>query len=261
MNAWAYLYSYRRLLSGSVRADLQSRYAGSVFGLGWFILTPILFLVFYSTVYLVIFKLRPMGMDQWTYICHIMAGILPFLSVSESLAVGTQSISSNRDIFKNTVFPPEVLVSKTVIAGQAQLVVGLCILVAVALFRSGFHWSLMLLPVLLGLQVLFLVGACWILSLINLVFRDLQNIIGFLTMAIMVASPIAYTPDMVPERLRFFLWLNPMAHFILLYQSIVVHGTEPPLGSLITVVVLSLGFFTVGFFVFSRLKKVVANYA
>ena len=261
MNPWAYLFSYRRLLLGSVVADLRSRYAGSVFGLGWFFLNPLLFLLFYATVYLFIFKLRPLGMDQASYICHILAGLLPFLAVSEALTAGTQSLSANRDIFKNTVFPPEILVSRIVLSSQVQLLIGLVILIGVGAVRSGLHLSLLLLPLLLFLQVLFLIGVCWMFSLVNLVFRDLQNIMSFLVMAIMVASPIAYTPDMVPEKIRFFLYLNPMAHFILIYQSIVVHGESPPMSSLVTVTVLSVVVFTMGFFMFTRLKKVIANYA
>lgn len=261
MKALLHVFAFRRLLIGAVRAEIKARHAGSVLGLAWLILSPLLFLAFYSAVYLVIFRIRPNGMDSFSYVCHIMAGLLPFLSISESLGSATQAISSNREIFKNTVFPPDMLVTRTVIAAHVQLIVGLTMLIVLVICRDGIHLTFLLIPILLGFQIMFLVGICWLLSLVSLVFRDIQSILVFATMALMVSSPIAYTASMVPDGLKYFLWLNPFSHFISAYQVLVVQGESPSLASWAVVASLSFLSFNLGYFVFQRLKKIVANYA
>lgn len=261
VNAVKFVYLHRRLLIESVLSEVRSKYAGSAVGLGWLVLNPILILGFYATVYLVIFRIRPIGMDRFTYVAHILAGLLPFLTISESLNAGSQSLSANRDIFKNTVFPAELLIAKTVFAAHIQMLVGLAGLLLVLLFRNGLSATVLLLPAVVIAQYCFLVGVVWILSLLSLVLRDIQNLIGFLVMALMVASPIAYTPHMVPENLRALLYLNPVAHFIVSYQDIIVHGVFPKWYTLGFVFVGSFCVFSLGFAIFVRLKKVVANYA
>lgn len=259
--SFSFLHKHRRLLAKAVASEVKQRYAGSVVGWGWFVLNPILFLLFYATVYLVIFRIRPSGLDQASYICHILAGILPFLTFSESLAAGASSLSVNREIFKNTVFPADLVVVRSVLTCHTQLFAGILLLVTFTVFRSGPSFSLLVIPFILICQIMFLTGVSWVFSLVSLVFRDLQNIIGFLSMALMVASPIAYTSEMVPEGLKFFLWLNPMAHFILAYQTIVVLGETPTVQSMAILLCFSSVTFVAGYTIFQRLKKVIANYA
>lgn len=260
MNPISFVILYRRLVLNAVKSDVKARFAGSVVGMGWLVLNPLLFLSFYSVVYLFIFKLRPIAMPAEIYVLHILAGILPFLAISESLSQGAGVLASNREIFKNTVFPAEALVVRVILVAHVQLGVGIALLLFVAGIMGRLDFEVLLLPFILILQMALLIGLSWITSLIALVFRDLQSILSFVSMAIMIGSPIAYTEDMIPHSLRFFLWLNPFSHFILTYQSILVHQRLPSYGSLLAILILPTVVFFLGYFVFVRIKRVVANF-
>jgi lipopolysaccharide transport system permease protein len=108
--------------------------------------------------------------------------------------------------------------------------------------------------------VLALLGVAWILSLVNVVLRDLTHVIGILLVLLLIASPIAYTTDRVPARLKFILALNPLAYFILAYQDVIVHGRLPSPLVLVGIFAVSLGSFAFGGWFFSRMKAVLIDY-
>jgi lipopolysaccharide transport system permease protein len=110
------------------------------------------------------------------------------------------------------------------------------------------------------LHLLALTGLLWILSLVNLVFRDLPNLVNLVMMMVMILSPIAYTPEMVPQALKPILVLNPMAYFIVAYQSTVILGRLPSVTNVLVVTILSVGLFAVGGYFFTRSKPVFIDY-
>jgi len=105
-----------------------------------------------------------------------------------------------------------------------------------------------------------LIGLAWILSLISLVFRDLPTLISLLLMVIMIISPIAYTPEMVPPSLKLFLALNPFAYFVVAYQQVMIYGLLPAWYNSLILVVMSVGLFMLGSYFFSRAKGVLIDY-
>ncbi len=107
------------------------------------------------------------------------------------------------------------------------MVSGMVIVLLASLILRKISVAILLFPLVWMLHVMFLIGLLWILSLVNLVFRDLQNIIGVVIMYLMIASPIGYTPEMVPQSMKMLLTLNPLAHFIVAYQDLIVFGRLP----------------------------------
>ena len=117
----------------------------------------------------------------------------------------------------------------------------------------------MLIPVIWFFQVLGLLGVAWFLSLINIVLRDLTQLVGILLILLLIASPIAYTTDRVPPSLKFILLLNPLAYYILAYHA-VVGGEFPSALTCVGVVVFSLGSFAFGGWFFSKMKAALIDY-
>jgi len=79
-------------------------------------------------------------------------------------------------------------------------------------------------------------------------------------MGLMIASPIAYTPEMVPPGLKMLIILNPFAYFVIAYQKLLVLGQLPPLWEILVLVTISTGTFLVGGYFFSRAKLVLIDY-
>ena len=255
-----YLATHFDLLLRVTRSDLAARYAGSLLGIGWTLAAPLAILGIYAVVYLYIFAVRPAQMSPLDYVLYMYAGLVPFLMTGESLAGGVTSVLANRSVLNNTVFPIDLAPVKPVLASQGISFVGFSVILLLSLVTGALAWTVLLLPCVWILQILFLVGLNWVLSLINVVFRDLQYFIGILLMVMLIASPIAYTPEMVPHALKAILFLNPFAYFVIVYQQILVLGTFPPIGEWTALILLSGGMFIFGGWIFSKGKQVLVDY-
>jgi len=228
--------------------------------MGWAVLTPLLLLGIYAVVYLVVLRVEVPGLSPVQYVLLIFAGLVPFLMTAEALTLGVTAVVANRSVLNNTVFPIDLAPAKSVLLAQMPMVVGLMtILVALGL-TGTISWAVLLLPVVWGLHVIALIGLTWILSLVNLVFRDLQNLIGLVLLVLMVVSPIVYTMDMVPPRLRPLVTLNPFAYFVTAYQVIVVFGRLPSWPHCLALVAMSVGIFAFGSYFFASAKRVLIDY-
>lgn len=242
------------MLWATTLADIRSRYAGSLLGMFWLLLYPVLLLGTYSTVYGFIFRVR-IGTDISEYILMIFAGLIPFLGISESLSTSVMSVTSNSSLVKNTLYPIDIIPVKAVLASQCTGIVGMLLLiVALAVLGKLSLWALFVIPIWL-FQIMFCTGLAWIISSLQVVLSDMKNLIGILIMLLMMLSPIAYTPEMVPEKLRMFLALNPLYHFISAYRDCLLNACFPGIESVLVVAILSLTLYGIGFVFFSKMKQ------
>lgn len=252
------LHACRRLLFRTVLTDVRSRFSGSILGLFWLVLHPLLFLGAYALVYLLIFKVRFQLFDSNEYVVLIFCGLIPFLGIAEALGTGVGAVTSNRTLIKNTLFPIAMIPVKTVLAGQTVQLAGTMLLLVALLLVGRLSLWIFWVPVIWMLQLLFMCGLVWILSSLAVFFRDLQYMIATLILLLMMVSPIAYTPDMLPEGIRPLLWYNPLSHMIICYQDVLMLHRFP--GAQFWVfAAISLFCFYFGHFFFSRLQKLFAD--
>ncbi len=248
------IWRHREMLWETTLADIRSHYAGTIFGMFWLLLYPILLLGTYSVVYGYIFRVR-MGMDISEYILMIFAGLIPFLGISESLSSSVVSVTSNASLVKNTLYPIDIIPVKAVLASQCTGIVGMMLLaVALAVLGHLSWWALLVIPIWV-LQIMFCTGIAWIISSLQVVLNDMKNLIGILIMLLMMLSPIAYTPEMVSEKMRMFLALNPLYHFISAYRDCLLQGCFPREGCFFILTVLSVLVYCAGFAFFSKMKQ------
>jgi lipopolysaccharide transport system permease protein len=258
---WIRYYGPR--LYHAVSHDVKQRYAGSILGILWAFLYPLALLAFYATIYVLIFKIRAPSLSSEGYTIMVMAGLVPILMFTETVSMGLSSVLGQKSLLLNTVFPAELLPVRAVLAGQVPSVSALLITVVAALWQD--QTSLLLvftvIPVMWVLLIMFVMGLAWILSLVVLVARDIQQAIGIVFMAITVLSPMAYTPEMVPSGLQLILWLNPISYFILCFQSAMAFGRWPDPAIFAVAVMLALGSFASGLYFFRRTKFVFMDHA
>jgi len=163
-------------------------------------------------------------------------------------------------VLSNTVFPIDLAPVKAVLISQGSAIVGFAIIITTGIFNHLLSWTVVLLPIIWILHLTFLLGLNWILSLINIVFRDLQYLITIILMILVIASPIAYTPDMIPRSLRLMIILNPMAYFFSGYQKVLVLGQVPSAVDCLALPILAGGSFMLGSWFFARSKQVMIDY-
>lgn len=242
------------------RNEIAARYAGSLLGSAWVLLWPLLLLSVYAVVYLFVFNVSVTGLSQGQYVLYIFAGLVPYLSTAEAISLGVGSVVANKAVLNSTVFPIDLVPAKAVLSAQATMLAGLAVTLAGGALVGTLGWATLALPVLLALHALGLLGLVWMLSLLYVIFRDLAHLMNLLLMVLLVGSPIAYTPAMVPGSLKAFVLLNPLAYVLTAYQEILVMDHLPSPGRGAVLIVLCLGSFALGGFVFARAKRVVVDY-
>jgi lipopolysaccharide transport system permease protein len=253
------LFRHRELLVRTTASELRQRYAGFAIGLVWMVLSPLLFMALYSVVYIGVFRIQPSGLSTTDYVLYMFSGLIPLIGFVEGLVAGTTSLSANRAVLLNTVFPAELVPVRAVFVSHVTTLCGLSVLILAAAMLGHASPTLLLVPICLVLQVMFVSGIALLLSLVNLAFRDIQQLLGFVAMILLIASPVSYTPDMVPARLLFVIYLNPFSYFVLTLHDVVL-GRWPAI-SVMVASLLGLTSFCVGFAVFRRVKQVFLDYA
>lgn len=253
--------AYGMRLINSVWHDVRQRYAGSHLGIAWAVLYPMLLLCFYAGIYVLVFRVRLPYLPTGHYVILVMAGLSAVIMFGESLSSGIAGLSNQRNLLLNTVFPAELLPPRAVLASQVPSLAALTItVVAAAITGAASPAAIIVVPVTWILLIMFMMGLAWILSLMSLVIRDIVQAVGIINMAVMTLSPMAFTPEMVPEGIRFILWFNPMSYFILCLQAPIALGTWPTPMAMIGAVVLGVGMFFTGLLFFRRARLVLVDY-
>lgn len=259
MRAFSTLYQYRHLLYATVLQGLKAKTTGNVLGAIWLVLYPVLFLLMYAVVFAHILQVRLPGLGTADYVLTIFCGLVPFLAFSEAFGVGTPSLVANRGLLRNTLFPVELVVAKEVLIGHASMGLGMFLVWGACVFGGHFHLSHLVFPLIFFLQIIMVIGLVWITATLTIFFRDLQQATPIIILFMMLVSPIAYTPNMVPARLKPLLDFNPLARLMSLYRSALLEGSLPLTDFFIFSGIAFLVFFSGYTFIF-RLKHLFADY-
>jgi lipopolysaccharide transport system permease protein len=257
-----YIRSHWRLLIRVTAQDLRLRHAGSLIGLGWVALGPLLILGVYSLVYLEVFKVRTNSLHLTgpAFVVYIFCGLVPYLSVAEGMSRGVGSVIANKAVLNNTVYPIDLTPVQTALAAQMVLVVGMPLVILGAILTGHAHATLLLVPVVCALMFIWLAGVNWVLAMLNVAFRDLQNLITVILMILLVASPFAYSPSQVAPAVRLLVYLNPFAYFVLAFQELIVRGEVPDAWHSAVLVLMPIGTFLFGSWFFAKAKGVLLDY-
>lgn len=246
------IYAYREMINSLVRRDLKGRYKGSVLGFFWTFLNPLLQLGVYTLVFSIILK-----NDIEDYYLYLFVALIPWIFFSVSVSGGASCIRAQQDLIKKIYFPREVLPIAFVTSQFVNMILSF-VVVAVVVLLSG--RSLKLLPLLCMLLVMFVeymlaLGMALIVSAATVYIRDLEYLLGIITMAWQFMTPIMYSIEMVPEELIPIFMLNPMTPVILAYRDILYYGKVPQLRTLMHAVGFGILLIILGFFSFGKLKR------
>jgi lipopolysaccharide transport system permease protein len=259
-NSVLLLPKHYKMVARVTRNEMAARYAGSLLGLRWVVLFPLLLLAVYAVVYLFVFKVQVAGLSSGQYVLYIFAGLVPYLATAEAMSTGVGSIVTNKAVLNSTVFPIDLVPAKAVLASQATMLAGLAVILVGGLLAGTLSWTIVALPILLVLHAMGVLGVVWVLAILHVLARDVANLVNLLLVVLLVGSPIAYTPDMVPGVLKAFVLLNPLAHVLTAYQGLLVMGELPSPARAFALILLCVGSFVGGGWVFARAKRVVVDY-
>ncbi len=250
--------SKRRLLLLSIRAEIKSQHAGTVLGLAWIVIGPFLLLSLYALIYAVVFDVRLPNFSRAEYILNVFSGLVLFLAFSQAMTLSTLSLSKEQKlIFSN--FPSEFIPSKAVAVAYLVVVPATVFVILGDFFLSRPSWHLALLPIVALMQLMFSVGLGFFLSLLGLAMRDIMFLIQYIVIALLVVTPIAYTPDMIPDGIKPLLYLNPLYYYVSANQHLILTNALPPAIEIVIGSTISVTMFVLGIWVFKRARMAMMD--
>ena len=261
MSELALLWRHRQLIAALTARDLKARYRGSVLGYFWSLANPLLLLAVYTLVFT---KFFPTNVVQ-PYPLFLFSGILPWTFFAAATLESTTSISANAGLIKKVMFPAEALPLVVVLSHLVHFALAIPILLAAilafaAMGKFTLTWTMLLAPVLMLLQTMFVAGIAMTVSSASVLFRDLRDIVSNLMQLGFFVTPIIYLIDNIESRaLRAMLRINPMTPFVVAYQDIFFFGRLPNLADTVLVLFYAFGSLAMGFFVFDRLRDTLAE--
>lgn len=253
---------HRELTWEMTKREVTEKYAGQVFGFLWAVVHPAIQIAVYVFIFNVVFAVRVGGTVEMPadYTTYLLSGLVPWLMCAEALTKGTGILVSHSNLVKQVVFPLEVLPIKTVLASSFTLGISLVLLLMYVFATQGaVPWTVVLLPFVVAIQLIWLIGFCFVLSAIGAYFRDLRELVQVITTVGMYLIPIAYLPDMVPAMFRGAIYLNPFSYLIWCYQDIIYFGRlEHPIAWVVCPAIGVVSF-VVGYRAFAKLKSMFGN--
>ena len=256
------LWRSRSLIRSMVRRDLLARYRGSLGGLFWTLLNPLLLMLTYFFVFGVVLQARFEGDPSRSgFVLYFLAGMLAWLPFSEAAGRAPSVIVEHRNFVKKVVFPLETLPVSLTAGGLVTQAFALAIFVVLlVVLRGTIPAGVLWLPALLVPQILFTLGVCWFLAGLGAFVRDLGQVNGFLLTLWFFLTPICYPESKLSPAALHILSKNPLFVLVRGYRAILLDPNgAPAFSSLWKLWLLSAVVFILGHAWFYRLRKTFAD--
>ena len=230
--------------------ELKVRYKGTVLGYAWSVAYPLAFtLVFYF-----VFRLIA-HVPIENYALFLVIGLFPWQWFQNSINGANGFLLANAPLIKKVSFPRSLLVLTGVLNDLVHFLASIPVIVGLLLLSGGrpagaWLWQI---PILVLVQFGVTYGLALLVATANLFLRDLERLVGIVTMLWLYVTPVLYSWDMVPEAIRWTQWLNPMALVIASWRHVFAEGRLAP-GTLAVAAGWSLVIAVAGQLIYRRLE-------
>ena len=257
------LWTVRELLWQFTLRNVELRHKGSHLGLVWSFLNPLLMLGLYVFMFGYVlggsFGVTS-GETKMDYALGVFMGLTIFQFISEVIGVSPIVILSNPSLVKKVVFPVEILPAAGVGAAAFHMLISLgLVLISVQLFGAGLNTGIFWLPVILLPVVLLSLGIGWFFSAVGVFFRDIGQIIQFLTLALMFSSAVFYSAAKITPNVWTYLRFNPVLLAIELARDAALWGRPMNYHQLIYLYLTGLAGCYFGYVTFLKMKPAFAD--
>jgi ABC-type polysaccharide/polyol phosphate export permease len=245
------------ILFNLILKDFKIRYRNMSLGIFWSLLNPLIMVLVLTYVFTKIFRSSVIH----SYPLFVLIGLVPFNFFSLAWATGTNSVLDNATLVKKVRFHREVIPLSVVLGNVIHFLIQMVLLMLlVAFFGHGFNRQWFWLPVVLGLEIVFVCGMALAFSALDVYYRDIRYVVESANLVLFWLVPIFYSFDDVPRDYRLLYELNPVAAVVLACRLIFLSGTSPPESLLAKLTLVSLGALAGGWLLFGRMKKRFADY-
>jgi len=256
------LWHHRSLIWQMTRRDIAARYQGSVIGLTWSFINPLLMLLVYTFVFSVVFKAR-WGVAQESrtdFAIILFAGMIVFGIFAEMINRAPGQIVSNANYVKKVVFPLEILSWVSLGSVLFHSLISLAVLLLAQLvINLTLPWTVALFPLILLPLIFASLGAAWFLAALGVYIRDIGQITTVFTAALIFLSAVFYPISALPEDYQAWLRLNPLVLIITESRKVLILGALPDWYGLGLALLTGLVIAFAGFWWFQKTRKGFAD--
>ena len=253
----AELWRFRDLLLVLAGRDLKLRYRQTALGIIWVLLQPLLAAGIFALVFGKVAKLPSDGVP---YFIFSYAGLLGWTIFNGILTKTSSVLVGNAALVSKVYFPRMVLPLSSVLSTLVDFLIALAMmLILLALNRIAPPGAILLLPLWVLLTVLFACGLGLIASALTVSYRDVQYIMPVLLQLMLYASPVAYAVSAMPESLRAWFLLNPLAGLLEAFRWSLLGIAPASWASIVYAAIVSPAVFIFGAFCFKRMERRFAD--
>lgn len=249
------LVSAPEILRALVTKDLKVKYKRSILGFAWSLMTPVALTGVYLFVFIHVYRV-----PEKDFVLFLLAGLLPWNFFNISILAATSSVVDNGPLIRKVYFPRALLPVSSVTANLINFLIGLALLVVVMGVSGRPVWlTLHWLVLAVALETALCIGVALALSVWNVYFRDIQQLIGIFLLILFFATPIVYDVSRVPDAFRPLILANPLSTIMQTYRAALFHARSPDLGLVALGLAETLAIFLLGFLEFRRLAPRLAK--
>ncbi len=253
-------FRYHHLLFGFVKREIKGRFAGSMAGIFWAVISPLATIAVYTFIFSILMRIQITREETGTdsFLLYFLAGFFPWLIFSDGLTRASGSLLDNASLITKVVFPVELLPFSGVLTSVTINGIGLLFFAVILVFHGYLTLSwFFLFPVIIA-QVVFTWGLANLLAGLSVFIRDTREFLNVLLLVWFFSTPVIYPLSMVPESIRPVLSLNPMAMAVGAYRQVFLLN-EIPIGNLGYLTGLAVCCYLAGSWFFTRAKPAFAD--
>ena len=248
------LWAYRGFILGSVKREFQLKYQNSMLGAAWNVIQPLAMILVYTLIFSQVMRAKLPGVDTtFAYSIYLCAGVLTWGLFTEITGRAQNIFLESANLLKKMSFPRLSLPVIVVLGALVNFAMIFGLFTLFLLVSGNFPgWAFLALLPLLLLQIAFSIGLGIILGVLNVFFRDVGQFFNVVLQFWFWLTPIVYPTSVLPDSVRPWLELNPLAPLMAAYQGILVAGEWPAWQSLWLITLLAVLFCALGYRLFRK---------
>jgi lipopolysaccharide transport system permease protein len=251
------LIEYRELILSLTISGIKAKYKQSLFGIVWALLQPLTLMLISIFIFS---RVMNVPSDDISYPLFVFAALLPWTLFSSGLSFAIPSLVQNITLLRKIYFPREVFIVSAILSAIFDyLIASFIFVIMLVYYQIPLSANILYFPLILFIQLVLMTGVSLIGAIVNVAFRDAERSLPILLQIWMFASPIVYSLKLIPDNYKALYVLNPLVGIIDSYRNIFLKGVAPNFYYLALSLGISLLVFSLGYFIFKKGEKVIAD--